>query len=163
MSCPDFRRRRPMTRQFQFVFALVLLALVAPSASAQLPAIGTPPFGSFGGGPDVINLGNLNVHITIPVRHKPGRGTDFARDLTYDSSVWVPVTSGSTTSWQPTSTTTVPGWQGLLPAGQSYISYSMTYYSSQCTNNGTTWYTWTNTSYGPFYYYDQYGVTHNFG
>jgi len=151
-----------MTRQFQFVFAFVLLALMAPSASAQLPATGTPPFGSFGGGPDVVNLGNLNVHIAIPVRHKPGRGTNFDYDLTYDSSVWTWATINGTKTWQPISSASPAGWQGLLPAGQSYIGYSMNYSSGQCTNNGSTWYAWTNTSYGPFLYYDQNGVTHHF-
>src|SRR5882762_7159364 len=49
-------------------------------------ATGTPPFGSFGGGPDTVNLGNLNAHISIPVVHKTGRGMPFSYDLSYDSS-----------------------------------------------------------------------------
>ncbi|MGA7630598.1 MAG: hypothetical protein WCB11_07510, partial [Terriglobales bacterium] len=41
-------------------------------------ATGTPPFGSFGGGPfDTVNLGNLNVHFAIPVLNKAGRGLPF--------------------------------------------------------------------------------------
>src|SRR5215831_18090142 len=85
--------------------ALFLFSLPTP---AQV-ATGTPPFGSFSGGPEVINNANLNVHWTIPVRHKPGRGTSFDYDLTYDSSVWSPVTSGGTTTWQPVSNW---GWRG---------------------------------------------------
>jgi hypothetical protein len=85
-------------------FSLLLYFLTSlfptPAFAQTRPATGTPPFGSFGGGPDVINLANLNSHITVPVLNKPGRGTNFTYDLSYDSSVWYPVTSGSTTTWQ---------------------------------------------------------------
>lgn len=40
------------------VFTLVLLGSLPSSAQVT---IGTPPFGSFAGGPDVIDLANLNV------------------------------------------------------------------------------------------------------
>lgn len=72
--------------------------MVVGTASAQVT--GTPPFSSSAGGPDVIDLANLNAHLTIPVLHKLGRGINFTYDLTYDSSVWYPVTSGTTTNWQ---------------------------------------------------------------
>src|SRR5436305_98637 len=69
--------------------------------SAQVPT-GTPAFGSFGGGPfDVINLGNLNAHFAIPVLHKAGRGAPFAFDISYDSSIWYPVSVSGTLTWQP--------------------------------------------------------------
>ena len=78
---------------------------------AQQHAIGRQNSGSFSGGPDVINLGNLNVHLDIPVLHKQGRGIPFVYDLTYDSAaVWSPVTIGGVTTWtrgsgwSPTST-----------------------------------------------------------
>ena len=74
----------PISRLIPLV---MIIALAVTSASAQVQT-GTPPFGSFGGGPDVINLANLNAHWTIPLLHKPGRGTNFDYDLTYDSSVW---------------------------------------------------------------------------
>src|SRR5260370_41234018 len=109
----------PISRLMPLV---MIIALAVTSASAQGPITGTPPFGSFGGGPDIVNLGNLNVHYSVPVRHKAGRGTNFDYDLTYDSSVWQLAAS----TWQPTSTTTVPGWLGLVPAGQVYILYSGT-------------------------------------
>jgi len=143
----------PISRLMPLV---MIVALAVTSASAQGPITGTPRFESFAGGPDVINLGNLNVHYAIPIRHKSGRGTDFAYDLTYDSSVWYP--AGST--WQPTSTTTVPGWQGLVPAGQSYILYSVTYNSASCWNGGPTSYQqW---SFSNFVYYDPLGASHLF-
>ena len=62
------------------------LAIAVAQNQAQVPT-GTPPFGSFGGGPDIINLANLNSHISIPVLNKAGRGTNFTYDLSYDSSV----------------------------------------------------------------------------
>jgi len=69
-----------MSRIFSFVFASALMALSVSPSSAQVQT-GTSPFGSFGGGPDVVNLGNLNSHLVIPVVHKPGRGTNFNYDL----------------------------------------------------------------------------------
>ena len=80
---------------FLFVFAFLAAAAVAQVRT------GTPPFGSFGGGPDVVDLANLNSQITIPVLSKAGRGLPFTFDLTQDSSVWYPVTSSGSTSWQP--------------------------------------------------------------
>jgi len=45
---------------------LAVVALTSAISMAQAPAVGTPAWGSFGGGPfDVINLGNLNVHFAI--------------------------------------------------------------------------------------------------
>src|SRR6266849_6556183 len=117
----------PMIRPLHFLHLLILLALSIGPASAQVTT-GTPPFGSFGGGPDVINLANLNSHITIPVLHKPGRGQNFNFDLTNDSSVWNPVTSGSTKTWTPLINF---GWNGtLLHLGT--IQYSTTIQTGLC-------------------------------
>ena len=69
---------------------------------AQQNATGTQTFGSFSGGPDTINLGNLDVNLVIPILQKQGRGIPFVFNLTYDSSlVWLPVTTGSSTTWTP--------------------------------------------------------------
>lgn len=62
---------------------------------------GTPPFRSFSGGPDIINLGNLNVHYSIPIFSRPGRGIPFNYSLAYDSSVW----KIAGTAWTPASST----------------------------------------------------------
>src|ERR1700752_1246537 len=95
----------------------ILLAL-AETSPAQV-AIGTPPLGSFGGGPfDVVNLGNLNVHFAIPVFQRSGRGTSLYYNLTYDSSVWVPVTSAGVTSWNPVGGW---GWQSQTNAATGYL------------------------------------------
>src|SRR6266568_5465865 len=103
-----------MTRSIRTTLPTFLLSLLPYLVTPLLPSsafaqvkTGTPPFGSFAGGPDVINLGNLNVHLTIPVVRKPGRGTNFTYDLTYDTSVWYPSTSGGTTTW-----TSFGGWTG---------------------------------------------------
>jgi RHS repeat-associated protein len=80
---------------------VVLVAVfLSPCVSIGQVATGTPPFGSFGGGPfDTINLGNLNVHFAVPVLNKAGRGTPFSYSLGYDNSVWYPSTSNGITSW----------------------------------------------------------------
>ena len=146
-----------MTRSFHRFFILLVLFTGAGTSAAQVQT-GTPPFGSFGGRPDVINLANLNSRITIPVRHKAGRGTNFDYDLKYDSSVWYPVNSGGITSWQPASTQW--GWDGLTPAGQSAIFYSMTYLSDRCGPGGS--YTYEEWMFGNFIYLDIFGTQHSF-
>src|SRR5437667_888626 len=101
------------TRRSPLPVLLILLALPSADALGQVQT-GTPPFGSFAGGPDVINLGNLNAHIAIPLLHKPGRGLNLVYDVTYDSSVWYPVGSVGNQSWQPV---TNWGWQVQAPTG----------------------------------------------
>ena len=135
----------------QFSLALVLACLIS-SAMAQV-ATGTPPFSSLEGGPDVVNLGDLNVHMAYPVLHKAGRGLPLSFDLTSDSSFWYPANSGGSLVWNPVTT---GGWSGspqgvgnlgyaYVTDGYSFISYSyFTYYDSAGTAhpfNGTAaWY-----------------------
>ena len=77
-------------------------------------ATGTPPYGSFGGGPfDIVNLGNLNVHFAIPILNKAGRGTPFSYLIGYDSSIWYPAVSNGVTSWVNVGNW---GWTGNSPA-----------------------------------------------
>ena len=109
-----------MFRLIRVVFLLSLCAL-AVQVDAQVTP-GTPSFGSFTGVPDVIDIANLNVHLTVPMIHKAGRGIDFPYDLTYDSSVWYPVTSGSTKTWQPVLNW---GWLAQTAVQTGYISYYM--------------------------------------
>ncbi|HKV79530.1 MAG TPA: RHS repeat-associated core domain-containing protein [Candidatus Sulfotelmatobacter sp.] len=123
---------------------LFAVALLPATAIAQVQT-GTPPFGSFGGGPDVINLANLNSNITIPVVNKAGRGMNFTYDLIYDSSVWAPVNSGSTIAWVPAGNW---GWNTTLPQ-LGYLSYTTTITTGTCTLGGrphrtvTTLHYWT--------------------
>src|SRR5216683_4014198 len=74
------------------LFVIVVISIYATIAFAA-PTKGIPPFQSFGGGPDVINLGNLNVHYSFPVFSRAGRGIPFSYALAYDSSVWTPAGS----------------------------------------------------------------------
>jgi hypothetical protein len=49
-----------------------VVALVSGLSAVAQVATGRPPLGSFSGGPDVINIGNLNAHFEVPIIHKPG-------------------------------------------------------------------------------------------
>jgi RHS repeat-associated protein len=109
-----------MIRLFRAHTLLILLALTSAQVRAQITT-GTPTFGSFGGGPDVINLANLNSHLTIPILNKPGRGQDFQYNLTYDSSVWFPSTLSGSKTWQPVFNF---GWIAQTAIQTGYLSYS---------------------------------------
>jgi RHS repeat-associated protein len=147
--------RREIMKLHHWLAAFIILGVGI--ASAQV-ATGTPPFGSFGGGPfDTVNLGNLNVHFSVPILNKPGRGTAFRYDLAYDSSVWTPAVISGSTVWQPAANW---GWQGQTEVFTGYITYNVTYNPTGCLNdNGTrtrqTIYTFTN-------YRDRLGINHSF-
>jgi RHS repeat-associated protein len=138
-------------------FLLIVLATCFASAQRQASL---PPFGSYGGGPfDTVNLGNLDVHFTIPVLHKAGRGLPFSYDISYDGSVWTPVTSSGTTQWQPTNSF---GWSNISNAGTGgYISYSVAYSGGSCPINPPyTFGTYTEVEYYGFVYHDGSGFSH---
>jgi RHS repeat-associated protein len=107
---------RTATRYFVLT-GFLTLTITAHLATGQV-STGTPPYGSFGGGSfDTINLGNLNVHFSIPVLNKAGRGMPFTYDLLYDSSLWTPVTSNGVTQWDASVTwgwTSTSFWEGYL-------------------------------------------------
>ena len=148
------------------LFLLSVFAFLPVIAYAQNPSVqtGTPPFGSFSGGPvDIVNNANLNVHLNIPVLQKAGRGTPFSFSLTYDSSVWFPVTSGSTTSWQPVSDW---GWgintNDTVPMS-GYITYSSKVVSTcYATIDGVRIEEGTGTEYYDYTFVDQLGTPHLF-
>jgi RHS repeat-associated protein len=120
---------------------------------------GTPPFGSYGGGPDIINLANLNAHLTIPIVQKAGRGTNFTYYLNLDSSVWYPVGSSGSQAWQP---------NGLPATSQYGSSAGHTYFQIvrvQCPNPNyppTLPKTLPSTYFDNYVYVDVYGVGHPF-
>ena len=111
--------------QSRFFFVLISLALTYCLPCPAQVATGTPPFGSFSGGPDVINLGNLDAHMTIPVLGKAGRGNSFVYNVTYDSSVYAPVSVSSVLTWQPVSTW---GWNSSTAAVAGHLGASVTVY-----------------------------------
>ena len=140
----------------QFFLAVILTTC---AASAQV-ATGTPPFGSFGGGPfDTVNLGNLNVHFSIPVLHKAGRGMPFTYSLSYDSSVWTPALVNGVKQWQPGYNW---GWNARTAAKLGYVS--------SLSGETDCWYTVGRVQYEgsehlwttDYVYHDPWGVSHAF-
>jgi RHS repeat-associated protein len=146
-----------MIRLTRVLMLSILLALTSVHMLAQVQT-GTPPFGSFGGGPDVINLANLNSHIAIPVLHKAGRGTNFTYDLSYDSSVWYPVTSGSSTAWTPVNNW---GWTGTTAVLTGYATYKTLNTSCKYFDSGLNrWITEYYAQYSNWVYFDPFGISH---
>ena len=143
--------------KFWCTLLLVSAVTFAASAFSQATpqvATGTPPFASLGGGPfDVINLGNLNVHFSIPLIHRAGRGMDFTYDLSYDNSIWYPATcpSGSGSCWTPVLNW---GWRGVTEAATGFISSSAA--DGGIDGQGCNVFIYS------FTYHDTFGVPHNF-
>ena len=145
-----------MSLVLRFVGLVIAASSFVLSASAQV-VTGTPPFGSFAGGPDVVNLGNLNVHIDIPILAKAGRGTNFTYDLSYDTSVLYPSGGTGSGTWTPVYNW---GWRAVTEASTGYVSYSQTT-TPWCLIGGQ--YTGTQTTWSHFTYHDPWGVPHGFG
>jgi RHS repeat-associated protein len=118
-----------MIRLVRVVSLLFMLMLGSNAVHAQV-ATGTSPFSSTAGGPDRIDLANLNVHLDVPIINKPGRGMNFTYDMSYDSLLWYPVV-GSTTSWMPVANW---GWRAQTEVATGYISFRMVRSGSNCPN-----------------------------
>src|SRR5712692_5132389 len=109
-----------MTRTAARLMYLLTVLLMVDGLGAGQVQTGTPPFGSFGGGPfDTMNLGNLNVHFAIPVVNKAGRGMAFPYNLSYDNSVWYPVGVSGSQNWQPVQNW---GWRGQTEIAVGYVT-----------------------------------------
>lgn len=99
----------------------LMLAASAPAALGQVTT-GTYPYGTFSNkGFDTINVGNLNVHFSIPVINKAGRGMPFTYNLSYDSSVWIPEKVNGSLVWVPVQNF---GWRGDSEIVTGYMSFS---------------------------------------
>jgi RHS repeat-associated protein len=136
-------------------YFFLIAAMMTGAVSAQV-STGLTPFGSFGGGPfDTVNTGNLNVHFAIPVLHKAGRGVPFSYDLSYDSSVWAPVTASGVTQWQPDSNW---GWRAATEAATGWVGWTLTvtFCPDPPRRGGTT------DTYSNWVYHDRFGVAHHF-
>src|SRR5215469_2491574 len=131
LFCNSQRRRDEgpsMRKVCHLAISMFSMLLLVVSSSGQ-SAVGMQYWGSFGGGPfDSLNLGNLNNHVVIPIRHKAGRGLAFSYDLTYDSDIWYPTTVNGVKTWQPLSSLQGGywGWQNLLYSAGSSVTYSTT-------------------------------------
>jgi len=142
-----------MRKSCTFRPVLSLLFVVASHAVCAQVATGTPPFGSFGGGPDIINLANLNAHLAVPVLNKQGRaGMNFSYAITYDSSVWYPTLVNGVQTWQPVQ---YWGWSGPEEAATGYVSYKV-HRGSQCPVRGDG----NVVIYDTYVYHDAAGVAH---
>ena len=131
-----------------------LVALVSVFAAAQQPITGIPPLSSIAGGPfDAVDLANLNVHFSIPVFGRPGSGIPFSYNLSYDSLIWGPVVSGSSTTWAPVSNW---GWRSSTEAALGYIGYTFTQQKCPGGQDGFT------SSSTDFMYHDAAGGVHPF-
>jgi YD repeat-containing protein len=132
--------------------ALCLLFILTPCALRAQVATGTPPFGTFGGGPETINLANLNAHLGVPVLNKQGRaGMNFTYVLSYDSSVWYPTSVNGVQTWQPVANW---GWRGQTEIAVGYVSYKQHFH--QCPVRGDGNYI----IYDTYVYHDMFGIAH---
>lgn len=117
------------------IFCLLNLLIPTIAIHAQFtgPATGIPAFSSVTNGPDAINLGNLNIHIAIPIMSKAGRSFSNSYSLTYDSSLW-----NAQGSWEST-TESAWGWQGGVSEGLGgYLQGDISF--SKCGSAGSTKY-----------------------
>ncbi|HKW16867.1 MAG TPA: RHS repeat-associated core domain-containing protein [Terriglobales bacterium] len=157
-----------MNRAQTFFACLLLILLTAFRPAIAQVTTGTPPFGSFGGGPfDTVNLGNLNVHMAVPIMNKSGRGIPFTYALTYESSIYQIVTTNGVQMWEPvTSIGNIEsywGWQGLGPVITPYVGYSLKQSTGQCfVFPSATLSSYSITSYSNFAYHDTAGTAHSF-
>lgn len=143
-------------RPSRFFTLCFLVALVTSAMQAQVT--GVYPFGPFATpGLDTVNLGNLNVHLTIPIFSKSGRGgTNFFYGLEYDGLVWQPVTVSGVETWTPAPEW---GWTDVSNALYGYVTYnyqlnSCTYYSGKIIVHGYS------PDYYDYAYHDNHGNTH---
>jgi RHS repeat-associated protein len=120
--------------------------------------VGVPPFSTWSQGQiDGVNLGNLDVHLSIPLVHKAGRGMDFNLALNYDSTIWESKTGGTianpTYTWTPYSSSYY-GWSGMNSGSVfGYILFKSPHDTvGRCTG--------TYTVYDDFVYVDPSGASH---
>jgi RHS repeat-associated protein len=148
---PSLVRRGLRGGVSRLAFFLVTVALAVSSASAQV-ITGLPPYGSFSGGPDVVNNASLNAHLSVPVVGEAGRGLPFSNTLTYDSSIWYPTGTSGSQYWAQ-----LPnwGWRGIVDGSTGYVYESVT--TDYCTAGGVQ-YNYPAWTFGP--YVDTNGTLH---
>ena len=136
-----------------FFFCLIL-ALTSAVGHAQVT--GLYAFGPFDSpGIDTINRGNLNIHLSIPIFSKPGRGgSNFAYSLNYEGLVWAPQSSTGTKGWTP-----APGWgwTDVTNAQWGYVTYSERLASCTLPPKGLQEFY---SSYSNYIYHDNKGDSH---
>src|SRR5579859_1361251 len=134
--------------KLRFAVLICLMAFFSGIGAQAQVATGTPPFGSFAGGPDVINLADINVHWGFPIIDKAGRGLGFHYSLAFDNSIWNVVSVNGQNTWQPVNSTF--GWTRQTEAMSGYMTYDAP--SNPC---GAIYNNWV--------YHDPAGTLHSFG
>jgi len=138
--------------------ASMVIALATTSLSGQT-ATGIYQYGTFDNLEDgTVNVGNLNVHLRVPVINKPGRGgLNFTYSLAYDSSIWSVGSSGGSAVWSPNATW---GWNYVTLPVLGSLSYGLK--TMRCFNSDTG--SWVNYQVTQNYLYiDSSGIRHRFG
>jgi RHS repeat-associated protein len=143
-----------MKDSFSRFCAFAILLLVSCSVVGQV-STGTPRWGSFSSGPDVIDLGNLNMNFTAPVFSKPGRGMPFTYVLRVDTSVWYPVGISGSQAWTPVFNW---GWRAQTEVVTGELTYRVS--NTKCFDDPAGWY-W-GLHYTGFAYHDPFGTVHGF-
>ena len=154
-----------MTRDTKVLPTLVLSYFVAMAcasgAFAQVQG-GVPRYSATAGGPDIINLSNLNVELPIPVINRAGRMINLTYGMNYNSAFFAPVTylsMGAAVVWTPSST--LMGWSEGGSSGPSVYVEAVTLGTAACTEHHTgQWYEWATES--GFAFSDSKGVLHPF-
>ena len=154
-----------MIRRLSVRFTLLysVISLLAIAGAAQQPATGIVPFGTYGGGPfDTVNLSNLDVHFSIPIFGKAGKGLPFSYSLGYDGLVWSPVASNGGSVWTPVSSSNW-GWRAVTEAATGYMTYSSINTTPSCPVTYPYNYEKFTTIYSGFVYHDPSGAAHAVG
>lgn len=152
---------------FKIVITLLLIIATSAIVHAQLETGVSDQFASYwNAGFDAVSLSNLNVHFTIPIVNKHGRKVGLYYNLAYDSLVWVPVKSGSTTTWTPIKTyggKTNWGWTLDTDAVSGMVAESSSTATCEYWMAIGNLYFYANfTVYSNFVYYDASGASHGF-
>jgi RHS repeat-associated protein len=143
-----------MTRRFLTILVFILSASYAFSQAQT----GKPAFSTLTAGPDVINLGNLNLHLDVPVLNKAGRGLPFYYTLTYDGLIWTPSSVNGTMQWVNDPNW---GWSAQTDTKTGYVTRNTTI--TQCGYYvGTRWTSYNYTTYRYYGYTDEFGTYHQF-
>lgn len=109
----------------RLIFRLLVVSIILLPCLADSQVTGTPPLSTSSGGPfDSVDLANLDVHLTIPVFSRAGKGIPFVYNLVYDSLVWSPKNSNGQQAWTPFSNW---GWSPQTTAATGYLTNATQY------------------------------------
>jgi len=141
------------------LFVAVIFVSCVLSGMGFAQATGVYAFGPFDNhGFDTINRGNLNIHFTIPIFTKPGRGgSNFVYYLNYDGLIWSPTSVSGASIWTPAPEF---GWTDTTNADYGYITYQLQIIQCGYTYQGKIKIPEFETVYNNYAYYDNHGNTH---